>query len=53
MTTHEPLGPADYSRTPRFAGPPTFGLLQTDSIMRPPSPSSAASASDRAALREA
>ena len=22
-----PLGPADYSRTPRFAGPPTFGLL--------------------------
>lgn len=27
MTTHEPLGPADYSRTPRFAGPPTFGLL--------------------------
>jgi agmatinase len=23
----QPLGPADYSRTPRFAGPPTFGLL--------------------------
>lgn len=22
-----PLGPADYSATPRFAGPPTFGLL--------------------------
>lgn len=22
-----PLGPADYSLTPRFAGPPTFGLL--------------------------
>ena len=23
----QPLGPADYSQTPRFAGPPTFGLL--------------------------
>ncbi|WP_084499432.1 agmatinase [Brevibacterium album] len=23
----QPLGPADYSLTPRFAGPPTFGLL--------------------------
>ena len=21
-----PLGPADYSRTPRFAGPPTFEI---------------------------
>ena len=25
--TQGPLGPADYSATPRFAGPPTFGLL--------------------------
>ena len=25
--TDQPLGPADYSLTPRFAGPPTFGLL--------------------------
>ncbi|MBM6588835.1 agmatinase [Brevibacterium sp. RIT 803] len=23
----QPIGPADYSKTPRFAGPPTFGLL--------------------------
>lgn len=27
MTDQTPLGPADYSLTPRFAGPPTFGLL--------------------------
>lgn len=25
--TPPPLGPADYSKTPRYAGPPTFGLL--------------------------
>ena len=25
--TSQPLGPADYSKTPRYAGPPTFGLL--------------------------
>ena len=27
MSESQPLGPADYSLTPRFAGPPTFGLL--------------------------
>lgn len=27
MSADQPLGPADYSATPRFAGPPTFGLL--------------------------
>ncbi len=27
VSDNQPLGPADYSLTPRFAGPPTFGLL--------------------------
>lgn len=27
MSDDQPLGPADYSATPRFAGPATFGLL--------------------------